>query len=507
VVLFAAERAEQLLLARLSVFAEGFGLDAAEAVCGFAGIEPIDVADLLGSLVDKSLVVAEPAGETLRYRLLETIREFAAEKLAQAGPGQAATTVAAHCAHFLSVAETAARHLTGPDQGRWLALLDVDQANLRRAAAHAAGDPDRTAQVLRFGVALRRYWMMRSRYAEPFALLVPVLERPEARADSGLFAAALISAEMASRFVDIVVALQLGEQAIVLARQLGDDRLLIESLAALSAAYYHAGQPDRGLPLAEEAMERGRELGDDVLRGRSLSMYLLLASDPADPARYAQLFTEAIAWTERSGDRFTNCQLHNNAGYYALNTGDIPAARAHLQQAAHVAEAIGASSHHVQVNLGEVLRLEGDPDGARSMFEAALRISRRNGELHGLAYASSGLACVAADLGNWHRAGELHGAAQALLDRTGQRWQQGEARQRQASLDQVRAHLGQEQFDRTYAHGTTLSLEQALDVALAEYRLCAATAERNPFLVANQNGYARDCRRMVDHTLRSASEP
>ena len=70
--------AEQLLLGRLSVFAEGFGLDAAEAVCGFAGIETVDVAGLLGSLVDKSLVVAEPAGPALRYRLLETIRQFAA---------------------------------------------------------------------------------------------------------------------------------------------------------------------------------------------------------------------------------------------------------------------------------------------------------------------------------------------------------------------------------------------------------------------------------------------
>ena len=77
--------AEQLLLARLSVFADGFGLDAAEAVCGFGGIDVLDVADLLGSLVDKSLVVAEPAGEGLRYRLLETIRLFAAERLVEAG--------------------------------------------------------------------------------------------------------------------------------------------------------------------------------------------------------------------------------------------------------------------------------------------------------------------------------------------------------------------------------------------------------------------------------------
>jgi predicted ATPase len=96
--------------------------------------------------VDKSLVVAEPSGTALRYRLLETIRLFAAERLAETGPGQAAAARAAHCAHYLA----------GPQQGRWLERLDADQANLRRAAEHAAGEPDGTARVLRFGVALWR---------------------------------------------------------------------------------------------------------------------------------------------------------------------------------------------------------------------------------------------------------------------------------------------------------------------------------------------------------------
>jgi predicted ATPase len=150
--------AEQSLLGRLSVFAEGFDLGAAEAVCGFGDIEAFDVTGLLGSLVDKSLVVAEPAGEALRYRLLETIRQFAAERLAHDGD-QAAAVAAAHGAYYLRLAETAAPHLTGPGQGSWLARLDTDQANLQRAALHAASRPDGTEQVLRLGVALRRYWM------------------------------------------------------------------------------------------------------------------------------------------------------------------------------------------------------------------------------------------------------------------------------------------------------------------------------------------------------------
>lgn len=155
--------AEQVLLGRLPVFAESFDVDAAETVCGFGGIDALDVTDLLGSLVDKNLVLAEPTGGASRYRMLETIRQFAAERLAEAGEGEAAAVAAAHCEHFLSVAEAAAPHLTGPEQGEWLARLDADQANLRRAAEYEASRPNGTAQVLRFGGALRRYWEARSR--------------------------------------------------------------------------------------------------------------------------------------------------------------------------------------------------------------------------------------------------------------------------------------------------------------------------------------------------------
>ena len=113
--------------------------------------------------------------------------------------------------------------------------------------------------------------------------------------------------------------------------------------------------------------------------------------------------------------------------------------------------ASGEEGIDLSINLGWVLRQDSDPDGARSSFEAALRMSRRNGDRSGIAYASLGLACLAADAGDWHRAAVLHGVAQAFLDRTGQPWEELEARYRRDSLDQVRAHLGQEQLERAYA--------------------------------------------------------
>jgi predicted ATPase/class 3 adenylate cyclase len=450
--------AEQVLLGRLSVFAGGFGLVAAEAVCGSGRLDVLEVADLLGSLVDKSLVVAEQAGETLRYRLLETVRLFAAEKLAEAG--EAAAVGAAHCAHFLALAEAAAAPLTGPEQGKWLARLDADQDNLRRAAGHAVSDPDGTATVLRLGVALERYWLARSREQEAFGLLGPALQRPEARADPALFAATLVTASVTACFIDVATARQLAEQAVGLARQLGDERLLSSALAALCGAHFFAGQPETGRPFGQESVELARHLGDDVLLAWSLLRYLLTTG----PAR--SLYAEAFACTERSGDQLANNLLHNNAGVTALNTGGLSAARAHLEAAAQSGQQIGYQDPVVMLNLGCVLRAEGDPDGARSLFEASLRINRRNGDNWAMASGISSLACLAGDAGDWDRAAALHGAAQALLDRTGVAWDEVDARDRQHSLGQARARLGDQQLERAYAQGKALSLEKALELAL-----------------------------------------
>ena len=459
--------AEQLLLRCLSVFVPSFDLAAAEAVAGSRDIETLEVAGLLGSLVDKSLVVAEPDGTALRYRLLETIRLFAAERLADVGGEEAAAAHAAHCAHYLSVAETAAPHLTGPDQGKWLARLDANQGNLRRAAEHAARDPNGTEQVLRLGVALQRYWIMRHRDEEAFALLMPALDRPEARADAELYVAALVTAALVAGFVDVARGLRLGEQAVRLARPLNTGRLLIESLAVLSIACYNAGEPQRGVAPGREAVQRARQLGDDVLLGMSSTAYLL-CDVLIDSAHARPLFTEAIACTQRSGDHLFAFALNNYAALRALSAGDISAARVYLRQAAQAMEASGEENPRLSVNMGWVLRQDNDPEAARSSFGAALQVSRRNGDRTGIAYAGLGLACLAADEGDWDQAAVLHGVAQAFLGRTGQPWQELENRYRQDSVGQVRAHLGREQFERARAEGMALNFDQALDLVSAK---------------------------------------
>ena len=459
---------EQKLLRCLWVFVDGFQLDAAEAVCAGGDLDMLAVTDLVVSLVDKNLVVAEPADGALRYRLLETIRQFAAERLIESGGSEADELSQAHCRYFLSVAEAAGAKFAGREQVRWIRRLNAEQGNIWRAVDYAAATADvseGTEQVLRFGVALVRYWAENTRRERALGVLVPVLERPEARADPALRSAALARAAMIARGVDTELALRLGEEAMEIAGQLGEDRLLIGAGQVLCAILYFAGMPERGMAYGEAAVERARRSGDDGLLGPSL-VFLLMCLDQVQPDRTGALTAEAIACVERSGDQGLAGGLYNNAGVSSLRKGDLSSARRFLQRAEEADRAVGLHNPTPMINLGWVLRLEGDEAGAAGAFRRALRESHRIGDRPDIPYATLGLACHASDTGDWRRAAVLHGFADAFLGSSGEPWQDPEDVFRQQSLDEARAHLGDADFETEYGRGTRLDLRSAIDLAL-----------------------------------------
>jgi predicted ATPase/DNA-binding XRE family transcriptional regulator len=456
--------AEQLLLARLSVFAGGFDLAAAEAVCGGGTADAADVAGLVGSLVDKSLVTAESVGARIRYGLLETIRLFAADRLAEVDQEPEAARDA-HCAHYLAVAEQAATHLLRAEQGIWQGRLEADHANLRRAAEHAATQTDGTARVLRFGVALRHYWRWHERCEEAAGLLLPVLARPDAAADQALFAEALYSAACVTTDMDLTTSMQLSEQADQIASRMRDNRMLAMTRAHLAWLYRRSGQRDRGQTLGQEAVKRAREAGDDVLLAASIVNY---AATISTTPQAMSLYEEALACCERSGNIGDYYNLQSNLGARELQLGDIPAARAHMEAAVRVAQEIGYSSPYAPSNLGLALRADNALDGARREFEEGLRLGRRTGSKGAIALALHGLACLAADAGDWHRAASLHGQADALLDQTGNRWDSFEGGQRAESLDRIAAAIGDEQLRQVYQQGSELGISHAIDLALGK---------------------------------------
>jgi predicted ATPase/class 3 adenylate cyclase len=459
------EAAEQLLLRRLAVFPETFDLAAAEAVCGFGGIDRLDVLDLLGSLVNKSLVLAEQSQDALRYRLLETIRQFAMERLVEAEGDEAAAVDAAHCEHFLSVAAEAEDHLTGPEQGRWYARLDADRPNLWRALQYAVSPSGSTHQALLFGARLRRYWVIRPIGEAATELLRSVLARSDARSDLRTYIEAAILAMSSWRDSYVRADIRSGPEVIELARQLGEPGPLIYALATYCTLFWFIREPEAGEPFGAEAVELARQTGDDVLLGVAIMGYLM-CHDAIEPEDADRLYAEGIACTQRSGDKLTSYMLHNNLSVQLIRRGDLRAARTHLVQAKQASDEVGEASHSVPVNMGWVLRHEHDPEAARAVFEDALRVCRRTGDKPGLAYCTLGLACTAGDLGDWYRAAELHGAAQSLLDRLGGPWQDPEGRYRQESIDGIRARLGDDRFDAAYAEGVALSFDDAVSLAL-----------------------------------------
>jgi hypothetical protein len=318
---------------------------------------------------------------------------------------------------------------------------------------------------LRFGAALVRYWAQDTRRERALGVIVPVLERPEARADPALRSTALSSTAMIARGVDMKLALRLGEEAMEIAEQLGDDRLLIEAGHVLCCILYFAGMPERGMAYGEAAVERARRSGDDGLLGPSL-VFLLMCVDQVQPDRTEALAAEAIACVERSGDQDLAGGLYNNAGVSSLRKGDLASARRFLQRAEEAIRAVGRGNSTPVINLGWVLRLEGDEAGAADAFRGALRDSHRVGSRPDIPYATLGLACYASDTGDWRRAAVLHGFADAFLGSSGEPWQDPEDVFRQQSLDEVRAHLGDADFELAYGRGTKLDLRSAIDLAL-----------------------------------------
>jgi predicted ATPase len=459
---------EQKLFRCLSVFVDGFQLDAAEAVCAVGDLDVFAVTDLVVSLVDKSLVVAEPANGALRYRLPETIRQFAAERLIESGGSEADQLSQAHCRYFLSVAEAAGAEFSGRKRVEWIRRLNAEQGNMRRSFDYAAGAADVSAgteQVLRFAAALVRFWAENAQRELVLGVLVPVLERPEARADPALRSAALASAAMIARGVDTELALRFGEEAMEIAEELGEDRLLIDAGNAMSSILYFAGKPDRGVAYGEAAVERARRSGDDGLLAPGL-IFLLMCLDKLQPDRTEALTAEAIACVERSGDQGLALGLYNNAGVSSLRKGDLPSARRFLQRAEEANRATGLHSTTPMINLGWVLRLEGDEAGAAGAFRRALRDSHRFGDRPDIPYAALGLACHASDTGDWRRAAVLHGFADAFLGSSGEPWQDPEEVFRRQSLDGVLAHLGDADFEAEYGRGTGLDLRSAVELAL-----------------------------------------
>lgn len=434
--------AERSVLARASVFNGSFELDAAEGILADEN-EPWGLVDQLTGLVDKSLVQLVDNG---RYRLLETIREFAGMKLDGAG----ATAVAdRHLAYYLAVAVAAEPHLRGHDQLKWWARLDPEHDNFTRALHHGLCKTDPT-DLLQLVVSLRNYWSRHGLHGLASGALDAALDRTDAPVDARLLCRATIDrAWHCARQGAFYVANEHTERAIQAARTL-DDPVLLTS--ALVTSYYDAvGAPEKSLAHADEALSIAESLNDGYLTSCALQRRagVIRESDRAESRRCLEA---SLALDVAAGDQDGVAVALLNLALLDLDLAAPAAARAHARQGLAVLSTYANPTFEsgLLAALGWAEQGEHNDDVARVHFECAFVLARRVGDQSIMAESILGCALVEPDT---TRAAVLHGAADALLAHGGAELSPTDKRARDADRARLRTRLGDGTFAEHCARG------------------------------------------------------
>ena len=469
---------ERRLFARLSVFAGGWTLEAAEAVCADArrapgGLPPGAVLGLLARLVDASLVVAEgEADGTARFRLLETLREYGREQLAAGGEAEALG--ARHARHYTAVAVAAEPWLAGREQVAWLGRLDREADNLRAALrwleGHGAHDG-----ALRLAAALQVWWLTHGSRVEGLAWLERLLAAPAAAGATPARLGALDAAGLLAWLMGKAdQAWAYPEEALRLARAAGDRR-------AEGRAHYGLGRAAtsdrRRAPAAGEAHLRrslaiGRELADPPLVGWSLYFLGTAALRRGDLAAARALREEGCAVWRPTGDRFGYGNALNALAKVALAQGDLDTARALWEERLGLAEELGGPVAAAQAleGLAAVAAAHGDHPTARRLLARGLRARSPLSAPHNTAPSLAAFARLAAARGRYARAARLAGAVEATARSSASLTDLDLADERQlaSSLQAARRALGEAAYLRAHAEGRAMALEQAVAYALED---------------------------------------
>ncbi len=448
---------EQALLCRLSAFAGGWTLAAAEAICSTEPLNSDAMLDLLTALVDKSLVLLERQESGTRYRLLATMRQYAHDRLVDRGEDDDVRN--RHRDYYLALAEAVEPKLMGAAQGAWLEHLETEHDNLRAAlawscnrqdedAATKCESPDRDSKAgLRLCGALWRFWAAHGYLREGRAWCAAALQADGAADRTSARAKALSGAGG-------------------LARIQGDYEA--------ARSYY------------EESLAIEREIGNRPGIATSLNGLGLVAYNQGDYVAAQARHEESLAIRRVIGDRWGIALSLGNLGNVVHNQGDYEAARSYHEESLAIRQEVGDRQGTALslAYLGHVARDQDDYAAAEAHYEECLKIRRQAGDRWGIASSLENFADLAAakihalnaqgditsaaeqNSAALQRAARLWGAAQALRERMGAPLSPVDRAKQEREVAASRAKLGKAEWEAAWAEGLQMTQEQAVTYAL-----------------------------------------
>jgi predicted ATPase/DNA-binding CsgD family transcriptional regulator len=466
---------ERVLLQRLSIFAGGWTLEAAEAICSGDGLPSHQVLDYLAALVAKSLIVAErqPGGET-RYRLLEMVRQYAGEKLKAAG--EAKHLGRRHRDYFLTFAEQTNARLATDEQGRWQKLREAERANLRQALEWSFSDEDEPEAALQLLFAMATGLPTWQEGFDWFTKAVAWCESA-AGVSKPMYARVLCCASVMASLNNLQTGLAWAERAVEISRGLGVEGRdsLAESLGQLSGRYLDLGEAaSAAVAFAEMEtllLERGPDALDVQVKVCLACSRALLALALGQPQAARACIDEAMQLSPPTADRVGRRGLIKLLGDISSDLGDFEQARGHFLEVLSLSAALpGDDGHNAHADalrcLADVAIRQGNLSDGLEACQASIRRANEIPDYNLIASGLGLIAIICARQDDRLRTAILSGASQAMYAR------QQRTPWEDASLDTLlpgwREQPDQVDIHHAFKEGTLMSSERAIAYALGD---------------------------------------
>ncbi len=454
---------ERAAFRRLSVFAGGFTLEAALAVVDPFETLTAPIEEVIGALVDKSLIQArERRDGATRFSMLETLRVYALEKLVESGESE--RTRRAHAAYFLVLAEEGTTALASSRESGWVKRFETEHGNFRVALDWTTRQGD-AVWGMRLALALFPFWERGEHIAEGRRRLDALLaldssrEAPTHRARA-LFAAGVL----ASTQHDLERGRALHRQSLAMYQQLGDRRGVVVALVALANQHVASGDHDSARALLERSLEVWEELGDRAGFARSLANLAFVARSQRRWREARALYQRAAQLFEGLGDRLSRTWAVDHEGDVAREQGDLEAAQELYRQALDAFRDLGDrwGVGSALADLGANARERREHGPARQLYREALANFVEVDHQRGVARILESLACVAADEGEAEDGLRLAAAAAALRERIGAPRPPAVDRELAASMKLMREALGVERARGAWREGAAMTPDEAV---------------------------------------------